>query len=182
MRSTGTPVWIGEFGPVFTGDPGRDDQRYRLLHDQLDIYQQHGAGWSVWAYKDVGGQGLVSAAPDSPWRARIREVMAKKARLGVDSWGSLDTSIRHIMAPIEETFAAEYPDFDPFPFGQASWLMTLVRGILLAEPMLDDFGRCFADVTRAETVRELADSFRLQNCVVRERLADVLSASARRPA
>jgi len=181
MRSTGTPIWIGEFGPVFTGDPERDDQRYQLLADQLDIYQQYGAGWSIWAYKDVGGEGLVSAAPDSPWRERIRDVMAKKARLGVDHWGSLDTEIRHIMTPIEETFAKEYPDFDPFPFGQLNWISTLVRNIVLAEPMVDDFGRCFADVTRVETARELADSFRLENCVVRERLAAVLSASARQP-
>jgi len=34
-------------------------------------------------------------------------------------------------------------------------------------------------VARAETISELADSFRLENCVVRERLAAVLSASAR---
>ena len=47
--------------------------------------------------------------------------------------------------------------------------------------MVDDFGRCFADVTRAETARELADSFRLENCVVRERLAALLSARARQP-
>jgi hypothetical protein len=85
------------------------------------------------------------------------------------------------MTPIEETFAREYPDFDPFPFGQQNWIMTLVRNILLAEPMLDDFGRCFADVARAETVHELADSFRLENCVVRDRLADVLTAGARQP-
>jgi endoglucanase len=181
MRRTGTPVWIGEFGPVFTGDPERDDQRYRLLQDQLDIYRQYGAGWSVWAYKDVGGQGLVSAAPDSPWRRRIGAVMAKKARLGVDHWGSLDTQIRHIMTPIEETFAKEYPDFDPFPFGQLSWIETLVRNILLAEPMLDDFGRCFTDVTSAATVQQLAGSFSWENCVIRERLADILSASARQP-
>jgi hypothetical protein len=35
--------------------------------------------------------------------------------------------------------------------------------------------------TREETARELADSFRLENCVVRERLAGILSASARQP-
>jgi endoglucanase len=182
MRRTGTPVWIGEFGPVFTGDPERDEQKYQLLRDQLDIYQRHGAGWAIWAYKDVGAQGLVSAAPDSPWVGRVRGVLAKKARLGVDAWGTLDTGIRHIMAPIEETFAQEYPGFDPFPWGQASWIMTLVRCILLAEPMLDDFGRCFAGVTDAETVRELADSFMLENCAVREPLAAAVSAGARQPA
>jgi endoglucanase len=180
MRGTGTPIWIGEFGPVFTGDPERDDQKYQLLADQLDIYQRHGAGWAIWAYKDVGLQGLVSAAPDSPWIERIRDVLAKKARLGVDSWGTLDTGIRRIMTPIEQTFAEEYPDFDPFPFGPGNWIMTLVRGILLAEPMVDDFGRCFAGITDVETVHQLADSFRLENCSVRRRLADVLTAAARR--
>jgi endoglucanase len=99
----------------------------------------------------------------------------------VDHWGSLDTGIRHIMTPIEETFGKEYPDFDPFPFGQESWISTLVRNILLAEPMVDEFGRCFEDVTSAQTVRDLAGSFRLDNCVVRERLASVLSAAARQP-
>jgi len=181
MRNTGTPIWIGEFGPLYTGDPGQDQQRYQLLADQLEIYQQYGASWSVWAYKDIGGQGLVSAAPDSPWRQRVADVVAKKARLGVDSWGSRDTGVRHIMTPIEETFAREYPGFDPFPFGQASWLMTLVRSIVLAEPMLDDFERAFAGITDPATVVELADSFRLDRCVVRPQLADILSAAARPP-
>ena len=35
-RSTGTPIWIGEFGPIYTGDPARDEDRYRLLQDQLE--------------------------------------------------------------------------------------------------------------------------------------------------
>jgi endoglucanase len=178
MRSTGTPIWIGEFGPVFTGDPARDEQKYQLLRDQLDIYAEHGASWSIWAYKDIGAQGLVSAAPDSPWLVRIHDITVKKARLGVDSWGSLDTHIRPIMAPIEETFAREYPDYDPFPWGQASWLQTLVRGILLAEPMVEDFARCFTDVTSADAAIELAESFAFGNCVVRAQLAEILQATA----
>ena len=119
MRDTGTPIWIGEFGPVFTGDPDRDEQRYQLLQDQLDLYAEHGAGWAIWAYKDLGGEGVVSAAADSPWCTRIREVTEKKARLGVDGWGSTDAGVRHITGPVEETFAKEYPDFSPFPFGLA---------------------------------------------------------------
>jgi aryl-phospho-beta-D-glucosidase BglC (GH1 family) len=179
MRSTGTPIWVGEFGPVFTGDPARDEQRYQLLQDQLDIYQLAGAGWCLWAYKDLGAEGLVCAAPDSPWSVRIRGVTAKKARLGVDTWGSVDAGVRHIMAPIEDTFRKEFPDFDPFPFGVSDWLTVLVRGIVLAEPMVDDFRRCFTDITDDETVIELANSFCFENCTRRERLADILAASAR---
>jgi endoglucanase len=185
MRATGTPVWVGEFGPVFTGEAERDDQRYRLLADQLDLYAEHGAGWALWAYKDIGsqallgggvmGQGVVSAAADSPWCRRVREMVARKARLGVDGWGSTDAGIRQITGPVEETFAQEFPDYEPFPFGALDVITLLVRGILLAEPLAEEFGACFADVTDDETVIALADSFRLENCVVRERLAALLA-------
>ena len=57
MRRTGTPIYIGELGPVFTDDEERDRQRMSLLEDQLDIYDEHSASWSMWAYKDIGGQG-----------------------------------------------------------------------------------------------------------------------------
>lgn len=176
MRKTGTPIWIGEFGPVYTNDPDADDHKFRLLADQLDIYNAHGASWSIWAYKDIGGQGLVSAAANSPWRQRIAPITEKKARLGVDSWGSTDKHIRDIMAPIEETFAREYPDYEPFPFGVGSWLQTLVRAIVLAEPMAKDFEELFTDIGDDETVIALAESFSFKNCIRRQRLAEVISA------
>jgi endoglucanase len=174
MRKTGTPIWIGEFGPVFTNDPVRDEDKYRLLSDQLDIYDAHAASWSIWAYKDVGGQGLVYAAPDSPWLQRIKPVIDKKARLGVDSWGATDAAIRYIMDPIEKTFAKEYPNFAPFPFGQQHWVQTLVRSILLGEPMVKDFEDCFTGVDD-ETVIALAESFSFGNCVPRRRLAHLIA-------
>ena len=176
MRKTGTPIWIGEFGPVFTGDLDRDADRYHLLEDQLDIYNEHDAHWSLWAYKDIGGQGLVYADAQSPWRTRIKPVTDKKARLGVDSWGSSDADVRYIMGPVEETIAEEYPTFDPFPFGQQNWAQQLVRSILLGEPMAEDFGKLFADIDDDETVIALAESFALGNCVRRQRLADLIAA------
>jgi hypothetical protein len=177
MRKTKTPIWIGEFGPVFANDPVRDNDKYRLLSDQLEIYEAHGASWSIWAYKDIGGEGLVYAAPDSPWLTRIKPVIDKKVRLGVDSWATTDASIRHVMSPIEEVFAKEYPSFDPFPFGQQRWIQTLVRSIVLAEPMIKDFEDCFADVGDDETVIALAESFRFANSVRRQRLADLIASA-----
>jgi len=35
MRETGTPIWVGEFGPVYTGDRERDQVRYRIAKFQL---------------------------------------------------------------------------------------------------------------------------------------------------
>jgi len=177
MRRTETPIWVGEFGPVYTGDERRDEMRFRLLEDQLEIYGEHDSGWSIWTYKDVGLQGLVHASPDSPYLQRIRPVLEKKARLGADHWGGLDTGIRHIMEPIEQTFRREFPDFEPFPFGQPVWINLLVRHILLAEPLVDDFGRCFEGVGPAEAL-ELADSFRLDTCVRREPLLEIIRSAA----
>ena len=64
MRDTGTPIWVGEFGPVYTGDPARDEQRSRLLEDQLEIYARHDASWALWTYKDIGLQGVVTTDPE----------------------------------------------------------------------------------------------------------------------
>lgn len=179
MRETDTPVWIGEFGPVYTGDADRDEQRYRLLEDQLEIYARHGASWSIWTYKDIGLQGLVHAAPDSAYLRRIAPVLDKKARLGVDAWGSVDDGVRHILGPVEETFAKEFPDFDPFPFGQQQWLNVLVRHILLAEPLVRDFARCF-DGASTDELDDAAGSFALAACVRRERLCRLLAEAAGR--
>jgi endoglucanase len=175
MRQTGTPIWVGEFGPVYTGDTERDDQRYRLLQDQLELYAEHGASWALWTYKDIGLQGVVSAAPASPYLTRIAPVLEKKARLGVDSWGSTDAGVRDILAPIEDLVAREFPDFQPYPWGQKRWIHGHIRHILLAEAMVGDFGRAFEGVSPDEA-ELLAESFRLSNCVPRARLAAILAA------
>jgi endoglucanase len=174
MLEHDVPIWVGEFGPVYTGDPEADAMRYQLLRDQLDIYTRHGVNWSIWTYKDIGLQGVVYAASDSRWVQRIRPVLEKKARLGVDHWGGRDTEIRHVIEPLKRVFAEEYPDYNPFPFGAHREIELLVRNILLAEPMLPQYGRLFRGMEEAE-IDEMMRSFRFENCVRRQELADMLA-------
>jgi hypothetical protein len=89
--------------------------------------------------------------------------------------------VRDILGPIEETFRREFPAFDPFPFGQRSFIHSLVRHILLAEPLVDEFGGCFAGASGAE-LDALADSFRFDRCDQRRRLRDILRAATAAPA
>ena len=119
MRETGTPIWVGEFGPVYTGDPERDDMRYQVLCDQLEIYERHAAGWSLWTYKDVGLQGLVSVAPDSPYLRRFGDLIAKKARLGVDSWGSTDAELPELFEPLHAADRERVPAVVAVPVERA---------------------------------------------------------------
>ena len=175
MLEHDVPIWVGEFGPVYPpDDTGSHPTRYEILRDQLEIYARHGVNWAIWTYKDIGLQGVVYAAPDSPWSERIRPIIEKKARLGVDAWGGTDAEIRHIMGPLEELFAKEYPGHDPFPFGSKREIELLVRNILLAEPLLPEYAELFRGMGEDE-IDAMMRSFRFENCVKRERLAGILS-------
>jgi endoglucanase len=176
MRRTGTPIWIGEFGPVYPGGDRENAMRYQVLRDQLEIYRAHGAGWNLWTYKDIGLQGLVFADPQSPYLRRIAPVLEKKARLGVDAWGSTDRGVRDILEPIEAAFRREFPAFDPFPFGQRSWIHGLVRHIVLAEPLVGDFERCFEGMSGGG-LDELTDSFRFDRCRRHDALIELVRAA-----
>ncbi|MFC7715269.1 glycoside hydrolase family 5 protein [Nonomuraea recticatena] len=111
QRQTGTPLWVGEFGPVYTGDPVVDEQRYQILRDQLEIYDAHGAGWSLWTYKDVGLQGLVCAS--GPYGERFGAFMDKKRRLGADRWGSTMEESADELAPLHRLVERSSPDGVP---------------------------------------------------------------------
>jgi hypothetical protein len=167
---------VGEFGPVYVGEPTADAMRYQVLRDQLEIYQRYHANWAIWTYKDIGLQGLVYTAPDSSWRKLLQPVLEKKARLGVDEWGGVDTQIRHIMQPIEETFAKEFPNYDPFPFGVHWQIIRVVRNILLAEPIQEEFAALFKGLSEQD-IDTLMQSFLFKHCAQNTELIGILSAA-----
>jgi endoglucanase len=173
QRRTGTPIWVGEFGPVYTGDPERDEQRYRILTDQLEIYQRYEASWSIWTYKDIGLQGLVHTDPSSAYMQRFAGHLEKKARLGADAWGSTDEGVREAMAPLQKLVAREFPDFDPYPNGAEAYVNLLVRHILLSYPLAREYAEHFRGLSEQE-LDALADSFAFARCQRRERLAQIL--------
>lgn len=172
------PIWVGEFGALYTGDTEIDATRDRIVRDQLEIYNYYHANWAIWLYKDIGLQGLTYASPDSAWMQRIGHFVNKKARLGTDSWGGRDTYIRHLLEPLEQTFAADFPDYKPGPFGLARHrIKRLVPSILLAEALLPEFAELFRDMSETE-IDEMMQSFLFKNCVIRTALAETLAAYA----
>jgi endoglucanase len=181
MLGHDVPVWVGEFGPVYPpDDPASHATRYQILRDQLEIYARHEVNWAIWTYKDIGLQGVVYAAPDSPYVERIRPIIEKKARLGVDAWGGKDAEIREVMEPLERLFEREYPGYEPFPFGVQRDIELLVRNILLAEPMVPEYARRFRGMDEDE-IDAMMRSFRFENCVRREPLAEILTEYAGAP-
>ena len=90
-----------------------------MLDAQLELYERYGAGWSLWTYKDVGLQGLVYADADSPYMRRFGEFIAKKSRLGIDSWGSTDRELPELVEPIHAFIAARVPGLGAVPVERA---------------------------------------------------------------
>jgi endoglucanase len=176
QRETGTPIWVGEFGPVYTGDPERDAIRYRILEDQLEIYERYGAGWSIWTYKDVGLHGVVHADPDGAYMQRFGDLIAKKKRLGIDAWGSTHAEIPEVVEPIHDLIAREFPDWRPYPWGARETTDLLVRWLLFAQAMLPEYAERFRGLGDDE-LDALADSFGLASCVRRTRLCEILASS-----
>ena len=61
--------------------------RYALLAEQLAIYDRYQIHWSIWLYKDIGLQGMLHTAPESPWMRLLQPFLDKKRRLQLDAWG-----------------------------------------------------------------------------------------------
>jgi endoglucanase len=173
MLENNVPIWVGEFGPVYTSNPEKDSMRYQLLEDQLSFYRTLNANWSLWTYKDLGLQGLVTLRPDSKWVKRIKPILDKKTLLGVDSWGGRDSNVRHIMEPIEQTFNEFFPNYKPFPFDAQWQINRSVRHILLAEPLIEDFYPLLKGSETTE-IDVLMQSFLFQNCRPRKELVEII--------
>ncbi|GAA5079752.1 aryl-phospho-beta-D-glucosidase BglC (GH1 family) [Thermocatellispora tengchongensis] len=174
QRETGTPLWVGEFGPVYTGDPAVDAQRYQILTDQLEIYDEHEAGWSLWTYKDVGLQGLVYADSDGAYLRRFGDFIAKKGRLGADRWGSTMEEAADVLAPLYDLMEREFPNWNPYPWGARYQIDDLIRHVLIAQALVPEYAELFRGLGDEDLIA-LADSFALRNCARREPLLDLLT-------
>ena len=173
MFSRHVPLWVGEFGPVYTGDPARDEMRYQVLKDQLAYYDKYKVSWCIWLYKDMGLQAILHQKKTTPYMKLVSGFLAKKDSLGADAWGSTDKNIRDVMDPLEALFRKEFPGYEPYPKGQQGRIALMVRHLMIAEALVPEYADLFKDLSDEELVA-LAESFRFENSEKRERLEAIL--------
>lgn len=174
MFSHHVPLWVGEFGPVYKGNPEKDEMRYHILKDQLAYYDKYKVSWCIWLYKDLGLQAIMHQKNSTPYMKLVSAFLAKKDSLGADAWGSTDKNIRQVMSPLEELFRKEFPDYNPYPKGQRGEIDLLVRNILIAQALVPEYCNLFKGMSDEELIA-LAQSFRFENYVKRNRLEDILT-------
>jgi endoglucanase len=174
-RATDTPIFVGEFGSIFTGDPAQDELRYEILADQLELYREYDASWTIWTYKDIGMQGLATVRPESAYMQRFGDFVEQKRRLGADQWGSDGEGPAEVTRPVQELVARECPNFDPYPWGRFDFVRTLLLNILVAQPLAYEYAERFKGLDD-DQLRALAESFAWSRCAVREPLLKQLQA------
>jgi hypothetical protein len=190
MSEQGTPVWNGEFGPVYA-DPAFDidaasinQERYNLLGEQLRIYDKYKINWSIWLYKDIGLQGMIYTRPESRWNKTIQPFLKKKRDFWLDKWGR---------RPAAEPEAALKPLVDwidcvsptakvtyPTPWNTEMHVTRNVFNTFLASSFVDEFAALFEGMEEIE-LEELARSFHFDECVQRNGLNQILKEHAQVP-
>ncbi|MBN1699198.1 MAG: glycoside hydrolase family 5 protein [Spirochaetales bacterium] len=80
------PLWVGEFGSVYNGKEEEIPDRLRAMEDQIGVFEEYGAHWTAWTYKDVGTMGLLTLDPESSYMRRIESILRAKRELTTDFW------------------------------------------------------------------------------------------------
>ncbi|QRW18115.1 Cellulase (glycosyl hydrolase family 5 protein) [Rhizoctonia solani] len=152
----GCHIWNGEFGPVYASPSDGPDwesineDRYRLLKDQLALYDTAKISWSIWLYKDIGFQGMVYAGPDTAYIKHLKPFLEKKKRVAADEWGADVKVVKHIFDPLEEWLIKEAPGIKqryPRMWNVSTHVGRLVRNILLSEELYPEYAEYFRDMS-----------------------------------
>ncbi|KAJ7069552.1 glycoside hydrolase [Mycena amicta] len=190
LDERGLCVWNGEWGPVYARkeyDGEKTEEvnlvRFKVLEDQLAIYNEDRLSWSIWLYKDIGLQGMVFVSQTTPYMTLFRDFLTKKHRLAVDQWGADDKHVREIYAPLVEHVRKEIPEENreiyPHPaYRLGDRVALLARNILLSEYLVKEWADHFIGKTEEE-LDEIAASFRFEGCEKRDELNRVLMDNAK---
>ncbi|KAH8105387.1 glycoside hydrolase [Cristinia sonorae] len=189
MDERGLCVWNGEWGPVYARKEYEgektdliNEERYKVLKDQLAIYNKDRLSWSIWLYKDIGFQGMVFISRETPYMTLFKDFLAKKHRLAVDAWGADDTYVRHIYQPLMDLIVQEVPEEYRNLYPHPVWKLSdrigrLARNILVAEFLVKEWAEHFRGKSEAE-LDEIAQSFKFSNCLFRDGLNKILKENA----
>ncbi|MDQ0253169.1 aryl-phospho-beta-D-glucosidase BglC (GH1 family) [Evansella vedderi] len=169
------PLWVGEFGSVYNGPADEVGYRLAAMDDQLSVFEEFGAHWTTWTYKDVGVMGLATLDLESEYMQRISSIIRMKHRLNTDDWmiwlpgfearESIDKLASHLEEVIED------PDID-HRYNVAALsqsILTVYTGALI-QPA---YAKIFKDLNE-EQIDKVMQSFAFNNCKINEGLLKIL--------
>jgi endoglucanase len=169
------PLWVGEFGPAYNGLAHEIPDRLRALDDQLSVYNEYGAHWTMWTYKDIYVMGWVQIDPTSAYIRTILPVLEAKKALATDFWMGwipptpVKQKVYELAHLIESTLEDEQID----PLENRRYLSQAALSGYTAGLMQGTYARLFEGMQRVDLDR-LMQSFALDECVPHQALIDIV--------
>jgi endoglucanase len=169
------PLWVSEFGAVYNGPEQEVSHRLRALDDQLAIFDQYGAHWSMWTYKDIDVMGWVQLVPDSPYVTVIRKILDAKRDLSTDFWMSwvpataAKTKVFELAGMIEKAIGDPAIDSE----GNRTFLAQAALSGYAAAMLQPFYARCFEGLSQTE-LDQVLESFALKQCRPHAALIEVV--------
>ncbi len=174
-QENNVPLWVGEFGSVYNGPQNEVDDRLRAMDDQLDIFNQNGAHWTTWTYKDVGVMGWAMLSPESEYMQMIAPALKAKYELYSDFWmrwlpatPAVEAISR--LADVVESAVAD-PDIDKL--ANRNYLTQAALSGYVGNFLQPYYARCFHGMSE-ERIDQVLQSFKFENCNRNEGLLKVL--------
>lgn len=153
------PLWIGEFGSRTYSE---------LLDDQIGVFEEFGAHWTMWQHKDCGFSSLLRYRPDCEYYRRFGDLLD---RIGT-TYGGISgktetperTDMRRKCREFEESMlaAAKSPYLVPAThYMLARW----VDDGYYAKILLMEFVKRLEKMS-LEEIDGMFESFEIDNCIV----------------
>ncbi|MCT2536656.1 glycoside hydrolase family 5 protein [Aquibacillus koreensis] len=169
------PLWVGEFGSVYNGPEQEIPDRLRAMDDQISIFEEFGAHWTTWTYKDVGVMGLAMLDPESEYMQRIASIVEMKHKLNTDDWmiwlpgmkarWHVDELAKHLEKVIGDDDLNHA--YNVAALSQS--VLTVYTGALIQPAYV----KLFKGLSE-EKIDDIMASFALKNCKINHGLVDVL--------
>jgi len=171
----GVPLWVGEFGSQYNGPAEEVPDRLRAMDDQLDVFNEFGAHWTTWTYKDVGVMGWTVLDPESDYMRLIAPIQEMKKTLGAENF-----TFRHASSPAKK-ITDELAALMERTTGEGSFSHT-TNVLCLNQAALTGYAAGFLLPVYAERFKgmsekridEVLSSFDFKKCVVNRDFAGIL--------
>jgi endoglucanase len=170
------PLWVGEFGAAVNYGKTDIPHRLRALDDQIAVFEENAAHWTIWTYKDIGVMGLVEVDPRSEYMQLMRPVFRAKKTLGVDGWLNTGAPVAEVpktilrLAKISERAIG---DKDIDHASNRQFLAQALQAGYFANLMQPAFAKRFKGLSESQ-IDGVMESFAFRNCRVQKGLAEVL--------
>jgi aryl-phospho-beta-D-glucosidase BglC (GH1 family) len=166
-RQHNVPLWVGEFGAAYNGPSQETPDRLRALDDQIAVFEEGGASWTTWTYKDIDVMGWVQLAPDSEYLRAVGPVLEAKRQMATDFWMKWlpATPLKQEIFGLADQVLELSGDPEIDPADNRTYLAQVTLSGYAALLLQRSYARCFAGMPEVEIDRVL-QSFAFKNCRV----------------